>query len=131
MSSSWKEKSVCRRLLMGWHSTLMNEWSQKDTNPLFDLIYNIQLTRMCMWSPSTSLPSVWFQYRAVCQTTNINTSLLGMYFSDSCFISILHCMIICVYQCVTNNLLHTFISFLSWWWNSLYYLHISFITHQN
>jgi hypothetical protein len=101
-----------RSLLMGWHSILINEWSQKDTKPLFDLIYDIHLTHMCTWSPSTSLPSVWFQYRVVCWSSITNTSLLGTYFTDSCFISVLHCTM-CIYQCVVSNLLHTLISFLS------------------
>jgi hypothetical protein len=59
-----------------------------------------------------------------------STLLLGTYFTGSCIISVLH-YVICIYWCVISNLLHTLISFLFGWWHTTYYLHISFITHQN
>jgi hypothetical protein len=111
------------------HNITINKQSQKDTNSLFDLIYDTQLTHACSWSPSTSLTSVvWFQHRVVCQTSSINTPLLGIYFTDSCFISILH-YIIFIYQCIINISYTHLFSFLSGLWHTTYYLHISFVTH--
>jgi hypothetical protein len=59
-------------------------------------------------------PNPHLQYKVVCQTDNINTPLLGTYFTDNRFIAII-LYIIFIYRCITNYLLHRRI-FPSGWW---------------
>ena len=88
--------------LFQWCNTVITEQSQKDSNPFFVLVYNIQLTHACAWPPPTFLPYVTsFQYRVVCHIGNINTPLFGMHFTDKCFISLV-LYIIFIHQCIIS-----------------------------
>ena len=58
------------------HITIINEQSQTDENPFFNLIYAIQLKHACLWPNIHSLPfEVWHQYSTAGRHYNI--TLLG------------------------------------------------------
>ena len=115
--------------LLRQHNTIINyinEQSQKDINPLLDLIYDIKVNHACKWSSSTPLSStIWSQYTLVCQTSSINIPLLNTYYTDNHFISSLQDIILS-----TNILLIIFYTYIFLSLQDSDTLHISYIEHS-
>jgi hypothetical protein len=98
--------------LFQWRNTIIKEQSQKDTNPLFSLMYYTQLTDACTWSPSTSLPYIlWSQSSVVGRYSKISKPLLGTYLTDSRFISVLHYIILSINVLPITSYAHLFLYF--------------------
>lgn len=87
--------------------------SQKDSNPLFGLVCVTQLAHTCTWPPPNSPISV----QSGSCASNVNTLLLGAYFTDSRqpprLIITLHNFYLSVYYQLTPTHTHFFLSV--WW----------------